>query len=118
MSFLGSCLSLLMACPGIGVVGDSFLTARVLVSLCPGGLLLNLRRRLFLWTQPFMEPISGLVLHPLGRSGLDGSWPWRWYVSWRSKVWRHGWRWRGLGYFRDDDRPGSKSGRNPELFSG
>lgn len=57
MSFLGACLSLALAF-GLELLGVLFF-ARVLVSLCPGGLLLNLRRRLFLWTQPFMEPLSG-----------------------------------------------------------
>jgi uncharacterized protein YggT (Ycf19 family) len=67
MSFLGSCLSLVLAL-GLGLLGTLFL-ARVLVSLCPGGLLLNLRRRLFLWTQPFMEPIQGWFCIRLG--GVD-----------------------------------------------
>jgi len=56
MSFLGACLSLTLAL-GFGLLGI-LLSARALVSLCPGSLLLNLRRRLFLWTQPFLGPVS------------------------------------------------------------
>ena len=57
MSFLGACLSLMLAI-GFALLGV-LLSARVVVSLCPGGFLLGLRRHLFLWTQPFLEPVSG-----------------------------------------------------------
>jgi uncharacterized protein YggT (Ycf19 family) len=69
MSFLGACVALLVA-SGLWLLGGLFF-ARALVSICPGGLLLNLRRLLFLWTQPFLEPISGWFSIRL--LGVDGT---------------------------------------------
>jgi len=65
MSFLGACLSILLAA-GAAALGV-LLLSRALVSLCPGGWFLDLRRQLFFLTQPFLEPLSGwFALRPGG----------------------------------------------------
>ncbi len=67
MAFLGSCIALALSLLA-GVMGTLF-TLRFLVSLWPGGLFLSLRRRLFLWTQPALEPVSSWFSFRVG--GVD-----------------------------------------------
>jgi uncharacterized protein YggT (Ycf19 family) len=69
MSFLGACCSVVIATFLMTLAG--LLSFRVLTSLFPGGWGLTLRRRLFLWTQPVLEPLSGWFGHRTG--GFD--WP-------------------------------------------
>jgi len=67
MTFLGAFLSLAVSL--LAAVLGLLFAARFLVSFWPGGLFLALRRRLFLWTQPWLEPISGWFSFRLG--GMD-----------------------------------------------
>jgi uncharacterized protein YggT (Ycf19 family) len=64
MNLLGASLALAVAL-WAAVLGFLF-AARFLVSFWPGGLFLALRRRLFLWTQPWLEPVSGWFSFRLG----------------------------------------------------
>jgi uncharacterized protein YggT (Ycf19 family) len=67
VAFLGASGSLLLI--AVSAFAGVLFGARFLVSLWPGSLLLTLRRRLFLLTQPWVEPFEELL--PVAEGGVD-----------------------------------------------